>query len=60
LLYDWLLENATPLLERTIFITGGSTREIRARAPVASAFPKGQDAKLLLAALTRAARRALA
>lgn len=58
-LYDWLLENQAPLLERTVFITGGSTREIRARAPVASCFPKGQDAKLLLAALTRAARRAL-
>jgi CheY-like chemotaxis protein len=58
-LYDWLLENDAPLLERTIFITGGSTREIRERAPVASAYPKGQDAKLLIAALTRAARRAL-
>lgn len=58
-LYDWLLENEARLLERTIFMTGGSTREIRARAPIASAFPKGQDSKLLLAALTRAARRAL-
>lgn len=58
-LYDWLLENDAALLERTIFITGGSTRAIRKRAPIASCFPKGQDAKLLLAALTRAARRAL-
>jgi len=58
-LYDWLLENEAPLLERTIFITGGSTRAIRERAPIASCFPKGQDAKLLLAALTRAARRAM-
>ena len=58
-LYDWLLENDPDLLERTIFITAGSTRDIRDRAPLATCFPKGQDAKLLIAALTRAARRAL-
>lgn len=58
-LYDWLLENDSRLLERTVFITAGSTREIRERAPLATCFPKGQDSKLLLAALTRAARRAL-
>lgn len=57
-LYQWLLETQPELVERCIFMTGGSTREIRARAPIATCFPKGQDSKLLVAALTRAARAA--
>jgi len=57
-LYDWLLAEHPELADRCIFISGGSMREIRQRAPLASAYPKGQDSRILVAALTRAARAA--
>lgn len=57
-LYAWLIDNDIDLLERCVFMTGGPTRPIREQAPTATCYPKGQDSKLLIAALTRAARRA--
>lgn len=57
-LYDWLIAERPGLVDRCVFMTGGGTRAIRERAPAASCYPKGQDSRLLLAALTRAARRA--
>lgn len=58
-LYDWLVEHEPDLLDRCVFMTGGPTRPIRERAPAATCYPKGQDSKLLISALTRAARRAM-
>lgn len=57
-LYDWLIAERPAMLDRCVFMTGGGTRAVRERAPAASCYPKGQDSRLLIAALTRAARRA--
>ncbi len=58
LLYQWIVANQPLVLERCIFVSGGSLRAIRELTPAVAFFPKGQDAKILVAAISKAARRA--
>ena len=57
-LYEWIVANHQQAIERCIFVSGGSLRAIRELTPAVAFFPKGQDAKILVAAISRAARRA--
>ncbi len=55
-LYQWLVTHHPNALDRCLFISGGSLKPIRELTPEVACYAKGQDSKIIVAAITRAAR----
>ncbi len=57
-LFQWLVTHHPTTLDRCIFISGGSLKPIRELTPAVACYAKGQDSKIIVAAITQAASHA--